>query len=370
MNYTDVLQELRRLGIITRITPSYLPQDYCKAYQVSDETRSFVAEDVADYVMMLHANQEFYRRAYKRRHQRRIRRKATGDIVVDTNWRNISNLHYRQTDFERVIASIQDDHSLTPSERQFGPENVKLSIKRLTTGDFKVMRYDVDGRMHNVFNQMHERMRNVLYIHEPNRTIIFRNRYNVDYRAMHPTFLGIYLFNILTNHVFPIVVENVDIYAKKLPSEVHRWNTLWTAEEDPRAVLAALWGWTKDKVKHSLLTDLNEPRNYRTPFKEWMGAEFPFLFQLWRSTDVKATGCNLSKFYESELLRNAEFYQFAATMEDVRILCCHDGVSVFAPKEDEQARSKADLIKHFLENLIWRKFQIKPVIKVDEVDLN
>jgi hypothetical protein len=162
-------------------------------------------------------------------------------------------------------------------------------------------------------------------------------------------------------------MENVDSYLNALSSEVTQWNALWTAEEDPREMLATKWGWTKSKVKRALLTDLNDPRKYSTPFKDWMEKEFHCLFILWRDTKVKATGCNLSKFYESELLRSAEFYQFAAKLQDIRILCCHDGVSVFTLEHDEQALQKAERLRDFLVNLTLTKFGIKPVVKVEPV---
>jgi hypothetical protein len=139
-------------------------------------------------------------------------------------------------------------------------------------------------------------------------------------------------------------------------------------EQDPRELLASKWGKTKKWVKRALLVGINEPRNYDTPFRDWMAAEFPVLFLAWRSTEVNRTGCNLSKYYESELLRTPEFYEFAATLEDIRILCCHDGVSVFALEEDQHARSKAERLRDFLVNMTWRKFAIRPVIKIEEVE--
>jgi hypothetical protein len=362
--YTVVLRVLVDMGVI-EINRSYLPNEYCKEYGISDEVRQFVAQDTADFVNMLHSNIDFYRRIRERKRKRLSRLKSTGDIVVDTNLYNIGHLDYQQEDYEKVLESIKDDRLLTPNQRLYAPENVTVSIKRLVTGDYTVIRHEADGRMHNVYNQMHAKMRNFLWISEvqpvpTQRFLRLRNRYNIDYRAMHPTFLATYLY--------PIVVENVRHFVMTLGNEVERWNALWTAEQDPRELLASKWGKTKQWVKRALLVDLNEPRNYSTPFKDWMSNEFPVLFRTWRSTEVNQTGCNLSKYYESELLRTADFYEFAATLEDIRILCCHDGVSVFAREDDQQARSKAERLRDFLVNMTWRKFGISPVIKIDEVE--
>jgi hypothetical protein len=363
-SYTTVRQVLVDMGIL-EVGRSYLPDEYSKSYGISEEVRQFVAQDTTDFVNMLHNNIDFYRRIREQRQRRQRLFKPTGDIVVDTNLYNIGNLGYRPEDYEQVLASIKDDPGLTQTQRQYAPENVKVSIKRLVTGDYTVIRHEADGRMHNVYNQMHAKMRNFLWISElqqgpTQRFLRLRNQYNIDFRAMHPAFLATYLY--------PIVPQFVGISLDALSDEVDRWNALWTAEQDPRELLASKWGKTKQWVKRALLVDLNELRNYRTPFKDWMAVEFPVLFRTWRSTEVNQTGCNLSKYYESELLRTPEFYEFAATLEDIRMLCCHDGVSVFAREDDQHALYKAERIRDFLVKVTWRKFGIRPVIKIDEVE--
>ena len=127
-------------------------------------------------------------------------------------------------------------------------------------------------------------------------------------------------------------------------------------------------GKTRDEIKHSLLVDLNERKSYPTPFKDWLADKFPILFTIWRSTDVANTGCNLSRFYESELLREPKFYEFLKTIQGVAPLCCHDGISMFASEDDKEAFAKAERIRDYLVELTHRKFGVRPIIKIDRVE--
>ena len=116
---------------------------------------------------------------------------------------------------------------------------------------------------------------------------------------------------------------------------------------------------------------LSQSEGGKSPASQWLDIpalwRFPALWEVWRGTNVAQTGCNLSKFFESALLRTPEFYNFAESLPGVKVLDCHDGLSIFAAEDDKDAEAKAEKIRDFLVNLTVNKFAIRPVIKVEPV---
>jgi hypothetical protein len=371
------------MGLLSiREIKKYLPEKYPMGYKISQEVSQYVREDLDDYIMMLHTNSVFRRKTYKAKHNIKQRGAKSDDLVVTLNFRDIHSLCYDPMTYNMIIDGISKDGTLTATEKQHAIDNIKITVRRLATGDFEVKPYDVDGRFHTVFTQTNKRLRDTFYIKEDGR--VFVNAYNVDIRAEHPSFLAEFLkfcselptkfsINVPISSSrdssrlpsTPIVTDNVDRY-KVLNNEVDRWNSLWTAEKDPREVMAKAQNTTKDHIKKGLLVDLNERRNYSTPFKDWFKAEFPMLYEIWRNTDVAMTGCNLSKLFESGLLRVPELYQLAESL-GVRILDCHDGLSVFVEDGDSCGKEKAEKLKECLVELSVKKFGLRPIIKVEDV---
>jgi hypothetical protein len=61
-----------------------------------------------------------------------------------------------------------------------------------------------------------------------------------------------------------------------------------------------------------------------------------------------------------------ELYQLAESL-GVRILDCHDGLSVFVEDGDSCGKEKAEKLKECLVELSVKKFGLRPIIKVEDV---
>ena len=361
INYIDVLTELLKSGIIADIDWSYRFTDNpiwnkCRKYKLSDNIIDMIQQDDQEYLIKLHTDKVFKRNELKAKNKRKHRyMKKSNNIVHDTNYKNIYNIIINPEDIEYARKSIED------AGGDF--EEVKNAIRNLDstsrrmTDDIDVKTYEKDGRLHNCYNQCPRELRNRLKIKDEEGNIYY-NAFDLDYRAMHPSFLGIYIFN----HLNP--ENSLDT---NMVDELNKWNELWFGINDPREMLKDLFQYeNKQDVKDLLLVSLNEPRYYLDDFRHWFRDNFPNMFELWFNSDKNTTGCNISKNIESQLLRDTQFYLFINKIDTIKVLDVHDGMSIFV-REGVDAIEDCHKVIDYQINLCYARFGIKPIIKLEEV---
>lgn len=146
-----------------------------------------------------------------------------------------------------------------------------------------------------------------------------------------------------------------------------RWNALWTHPTiDQRELIAADLGTTKERVKSSLNTAINDAGN-ANKLHLWIKANFPLLHAAWQKLDISKTGVNISRLYESRLIRDNAFQAFINSIEGIKIMDEHDGVSVLSSPDDPEIEAKIESICEFIAKSCFEKFGIKPVIKSERV---
>jgi len=123
---------------------------------------------------------------------------------------------------------------------------------------------------------------------------------------------------------------------------------------------------TKEHVKSLLNTALNDGRN-ANKLHLWIQAHFPRLHAAWKNLGINQTGVNISRLYESRLIRDNEFQAFVNGIAGVKIMDEHDGLSVFSSPEDTAIESKVASIRAYITQSCLDKFGIKPVIKSETV---
>jgi hypothetical protein len=201
-------------------------------------------------------------------------------------------------------------------------------------------------------------------------------------RAAHPLFWAIYvknsyysnnLFNNTINSNYSPNQSSILHYVtadEAFLAEVDRWNGLWcNPTVDPRDVIAADLNTSKENVKSLLNTAINDGRNTNR-LHLWIKANFPRLHTAWQNLGINQTGVNISRLYESRLIRDNEFQAFINRMDGVKVMDEHDGLSVFSSPDDTEIESKIESIRAYIAQSCFDKFGIKPVIKTERVSID
>lgn len=369
VDYRDVLQELLRIGILIDIDWTYRFCDvplfsHCRKYKLGDDVKSMVMEDDVEYLKKLHEDKVFRGKELNKKNKKKNRfMKNNNDLVIKTNYNNIYNMKYTPTDLENAEHDIMNHQSPDEVENKL---RTLYNITRRMTDDIEVKIHEIDGRLHNCYNQCPKELRNRLYIEDNN--IKYNNSFDIDYRAFHPSFLGIYIYKylypMLSSSLSYIIWENVLV---ELHQEYNKWNELWFGIDDPRDMMRVIFDYdNKDDVKKLLLTSINEPKNYMDDFRHWFKEEFPLMFHIWFNSDKSTTGCGISKYIEKELLRDTQFYILTNDMNNIRVMDVHDGISIFV-REGVDAQEDIKKIVDYQVNLCKSRYGVSPVIKVEPV---
>ena len=195
----------------------------------------------------------------------------------------------------------------------------------------------------------------------------------LDIRACHPTFWARFILdyicnkkkdyelinntidipiniisNVYNNTISPISYSlpplgslhysygNVD----ELVNECSKWTAFWINHDiDPRELIAQDLGngETKETVKQLVNSAMNGSEN--RVFK-WICQNYPALSSIWLQTDLKLTGVQISKFYETRLILDPGLFELAAEL-GLDILAEHDGLGIFAAEGDPDVDQKA-----------------------------
>jgi len=395
VNYRPYIQALLDLDLLeikqnaagaeTYLHAENKEDSMCKQYRVTAKCAKMLDDDNKEYLRRLHNDPQIKRHVRRNKGQNYRRLNTTGDLVIDNTFENLFRLKYEKQDAEKMlnILSAPPADKDTVRERQRAKNrvnNAQYSLIDINEGNFEVVRYDKDGRIHNTWTLMNSNLRQIFHIHCADKILV--PTHTIDIRAAHPTFFGIYLKNLYLKHYYNHKYYNnnyplhssflythyaTDIEAsfkRNLFTEVERWNELWTNPSvDPRDDIASTLGITKQNVKDLLNSAINDARN-KNKLHIWIQNNFPFLYSVWIKTAINETGCNISRLYESRIFRDNGFLAFVHCIKDIRVMDEHDGLSVFTDFGDKEAAKKVEQIKQFLVNSCHSKFAIKPVIKI------
>lgn len=373
--YRPVIDALLALDLI-EIRPnengaeSYLhsqdkSKSFSKSYKVTAKCAKLLAAENTEWLRKLHNDPQTRRKVSRCKTQRLRRLKLTGDLVVDSTLDNLSKLKYDRGDAAKILAATGDANRAN---------NIIYSLINIETGDFSVKRHKETGRIYNTWNSMNSQLRPIFYIRCKDKELF--NSHVIDLRAAHPCFLAIYVKNYYnTSNIYnklPIStsIHNYSHYVtldEAFSGEVDRWNALWTNPTiDPRDVIAAELKTSKERVKSLLNTAINDSRNTNS-LHLWIKNKFPLLHAAWQKLVISQTGVNISRLYESRLIRDNEFHAFINNIEGIKVMDEHDGLSVFSSLDDTEIELKVASIIEYIALSCFNKFGIKPVIKACRV---
>ena len=410
--YRRYIRAMIELGLLT-VNDEYIIGDnetvegYCKEYYSTSEAVDLLASSNIAYLKSLHTNKNVI---YNNNKNIARRQPLTySDYVLDYIQDGLNHFDYN---YDQAMAMITG--SEWKPETQLSAQNSLINFK---TKEFGELSYnETDGRVWNEFVGMKSNLRKTFTYKNMTRQAV------IDIRSCHPTFFSTFLLDYYITHPTPNVVKTdiikktnfpsslppslqppipstmlgingesvkimaatadiienqapnttytyVDTYSsitiKELKEEHERWVKLFTDRAiDPRDVIGAEIGRTKDEVKKALNESINGTKQY-TRLLKWIETNFPCLYQVWQTTDISQTGCNISKMYESKIMLNKTLYE-QTERQQLKITYEYDGISVFsADKVKSDLIMKVNYLVRNISSIAKQTTGIDLVMKVE-----
>ena len=220
------------------------------------------------------------------------------------------------------------------------------------------------------------------------RGLLYKNlnyNYTIDIRSCHPLFFGRYnLINYISNHlsllssfssivmlnVRPIHQKSNDLIYYNIFDEYLKWTKFFTDIVDPRIIISNDIGWGNSKksikrCKQALNETINGSRKYKKVCR-WIEEEYPLLYKVWMETDIKETGPNISKMFETVIMKDEALYRLADSLM-VKLSYEYDGVGVFSLNSDPDIINKLNIISNWITNKSIELFDIPVVVTIKNI---
>ena len=393
MNYKSANLVLESLGILYKCQNGFYNKftkdGKVSRFKITELGWRLLVDGQREYLRKLHNDPDEDRRV---RNNRRLKKKRQKDVLGPVESiinNNLFDLEYSKEDFARFW---REKCAFFTIDEQF---NINYSIIKIGESDFnEIVRNDEDGRIHHVWVLMKSDARPLFQLRgKPYSRIL-------DIRACHPTFWALFILdylydkkkdyelidntidipsniisNVYNNTISPISYSlpplaslhysygNVD----ELVNECSKWTAFWINHDiDPRELIAQDLGngETKETVKQLVNSAMNGSEN--RVFK-WICQNYPALSSIWLQTDLKLTGVQISKFYETRLILDPGLFELAAELE-IDILPEHDGLGIFAAEGDPELDQKTQALAARIGDNCLRLFGFRAVVKVKRVE--
>ena len=392
IKYKSAISVLDSLGILYKCQNGFYNKftkdGKVSRFKITDLGMRLLVDGQREYLRKLHNDPDEDRRV---RNNRRLKKKRQKDVLGPVESiinNNLFDLEYSKEDLERFWR--EKCAYFTPGE-QF---NINYSIDKIKHGSFNdIIKNEKDGRIHHIWVLMKSDARPLFRLRgKPYSRVL-------DIRACHPTFWASFVLdylckkkkdyelinntidipsniisNVYNNTISPISYSlpplgslhysygNVD----ELVNEWSKWTALWTNPDiDPRNLIAQDLGngETKDTVKLLVNSAMN---GYKNGVFKWICKNYPALSSIWLQTDLKLTGVQISKFYETRLILDPGIVELAAEL-GLDILAEHDGYAIFATEGDPDVDQKTQALAVRIGDNCLRLFGFRVVVKVKRV---
>ncbi|MCL4180197.1 MAG: hypothetical protein KJ072_20910, partial [Verrucomicrobia bacterium] len=286
-------------------------------------------------------------------------------------------ISYSSADLERLKEQFKDDPARW--------EHITRNLITVREKRYRELRpNEADGRICNELALMKKDVRHLLRCGE------LKYRAVLDIRACHATFWSGYVLSHIYNggpadsvsaqessssSSTPHYVPHIgDTYSKThsqtseekaIEQEHRRWVDLFCSERnDPREVIARQAGYgDQAKVKQALNETINGSKRYGK-LGRWMKGRFPNLYEAWSKSDVKKTGPQISRLFETRLMLDEELYRSADGM-GIKLAYEYDGLGIFAPENHEGLRTQLDDLVRQITTRAEELWGIPVVVKVE-----
>ncbi len=399
VKYLEVLTVLERLeimhprkvGFYDRISRS----GSVSRYRLTDFGVLLLISKDREYLRKLHNDPKVDLRSRNTLSKKKSRIKYSEDLVISKTLRNILDIKLDQLGFEEYWENMDCALSYEKYyEKQY--PLIEIVAKKFK----KLKRCKTDGRIHHPWVRMKSDLRPLFSLRGKKYLL------TLDIRSCHPTFWGKYIYDLAGMPQFLVINEekreelnakynnnltispkyNNSIYQDSISSSPHspvslhyltcnvdkiveeyvRWTRFWTdPDRDPKQqIIADLGGaFSRDEVKDLINSSINGKNNQ---VLKWIENNYPVLFEIWNRTDLKTTGPQITKFYETKIILDPELILLAESL-GLDIISEHDGLGVFASEDDLNVDQKAQALAARIGDNCLRLFGFRAVVKVKRV---
>lgn len=355
--YKPYVQALIELGLLL-ITKEHLNpatsdngKGHCKHYLVTDKGNDLLYDSHLEWLQKLHNDRQEHRRTQKSISARKVMEKTYGDYLLNHIYDGLKHMEYDLKETNKMV----DESGWSKATKTA----TVCYLEAFKEKKFSDLQYnDKTGRVYHEFIQMKSDVRTrFVYKNLPYRAV-------VDIRACHPTFLSTYVMDYYLTHEEPReMVERGD-----LETEHRKWIEFFCHPSiHPRDVIAQECGYSTPQTKQAMIETLNGSKQW-TVYRKWLTNRFPNIIGVWTYTDLAETSNNISKEYESPLMLNEPLYRLTESMQ-IKCIPEHDGMGVFARKDDTALPTKLDKVVSFIKDYSMRKWALPLQIKVEFTDL-
>jgi hypothetical protein len=397
-NYRKYIDALIDLGLLNKTNPKYCVSTddragWCKRYMVTTKGLVLITNNLKEYLKKLHFDPEIKRLNEKSIYNRGVLKKSYNNFVLDYIWDGLMNMSF---DYE-VVCYISET-----IKKESWPQCFSI-LTSFVEKRFKPLEPNQsDGRIWNEYVALKEDFKIVSYYKDMVRM------YTLDIRACHPTFWGLYMKQIYfkdysnsegfhmyrgdmtskdyssynnikylskdttsTKNISPLPIPYCSPktgqgeYSRLLLEEIDRYNDLFTNQPDPRKSISEATGYEDGMCKTYLNRAINGHRTYKRLYR-YLQSDFPLLYDIWIHSDIKATGNNISKLFETKLILNPELFKLADSL-NVKLMYEYDGFSLFFDRQDTKSLEKAGIIEQFIKDESKRLWGLDIMLKLDAV---
>lgn len=332
VGHAKIAARMEKVGFI-QINRSYCkPKDgkkgWTKQYGVTDYGITQIEEELDEYLLNISSLE--VQRVIKK--DRRNHKDTYSDLVLSNQKANMEAITF---DLPEMIEAMK---TFKPRARCYAKRNL---IEALEKPFYELERNERTGRVYNCVSGLPKTLKKLLKV--SGQPFLCE----LDARCCHPTFLGLYVLSL-------------DPDNQKLIADVNRYISFFTDENHPREYLAKLLNIGVKAMKEIMNKYLNGGRpRYWKRYDEWLSWNFFELWMVWHKSDIKETGTNISRFYESEIFRNPRVIKKAKEL-GLLVLDNHDALLVYS--SDKQACGE---YAQFIKDLAHEIFKINLKMSCD-----
>jgi len=310
-DYPKVLYALECLSLlkVTRLKLEYHRNNHkCYSYEVTKTAKAALRDTNKEYLYKLLTDPKQRRKTTKSISKRGYNKQHFGD-VRDFLKATVDGISFNIGDIDKACDCMDDGKAAFTY-------SLLISIVKK---DYDALDFNAkDGRVWTPYAQLPPEIKAIIKVNGLSLQQV------MDIRSCYPSLWAKYVWEKICNCA-PAVAE-----------EVERYNKLFLVREnDPKQYLANLLGIDRNAIKEVLIKYFNGHRvskKERDPFykfDQYLQATFPLLYATWQQSDIKQTGNNIGKYFETRLMLDGSIYEKAKLLGIV-IGYEYDGMSFYS----------------------------------------
>ena len=319
-DYVRQLQILKSVNLLIR-GHSYIvggpTHGKCKEVRLTPLCHQLLSDSNREYLHKLLQDS-----VEKRRNQVRISKRGYNKLEYND---------VRDTLKETIDGITFDLGKVSELTRTFSPEKSALTYSLLidiVERNYNELKHNTaDNRIWSPYTQLPSEVRSIIKIKG------LSYQMTMDIRSCYPSLWAHYVTS------YPNLPH---IVLGKVNNELGRYNNIFLNPDiDPKSHLSNRLRIDRSEIKEVLISYYNgkgfkggkfigvKGRLAFQKYDEWLKLEFPTLYAMWIQTDIKQTGNNIGKYFETKLMLDQSIYKKADEL-GIIIGYEYDGMSFYA----------------------------------------